>query len=541
MKNVTCRKLLIDRSKAPEKLGTLKDISLFGRFEFPTSGPNNRGRTAHSLAGIGKELKKNQQQLQSIANPTRPIAGATGASTSEEIPVLQETAGTRQSGSHEVYSVRFVQHEMEHQRNSDSSEIVGTDQDKLNLLKPGFALKIGGAERTVFSLQQKEVMIEFYNRQANYGIRADPLDCISAMRERGLEPLKESQIKSWWSTYHQKRKREMESMAGDIQNGRRTLPARNANQPDPSSASGLTRSTGSSLPSSTPSSYPASTSTGAPTVPAPPSTSLPVSLNTSSTPVFAVTIAPTAPSPALAPAAAPPATPSLSVRPSTISASNTTPVMTPSETGTDVGCGITEWLFPSIVSQSTVDGRNGSNACSFIALCFGSIYRQSSLPTPAVGQPLNRQWEAAVIEAIRTGNDFHDELFGGEGIDVAVEDAVSAIGDHCHISGIVQEYNVFGADPLNQSAAVINLILQQKQSLHVLVVNDKTMIIIVDSNETLIFFDSHIHGHHGALVARSDPNQGHQAQKFSNWVNDMLRKSHGVGLAICSLTTVGYF
>ena len=135
------------------------------------------------------------------------MAGATGAATSEEIPVLQETAGTRQSASHEVYSVRFVQHEMEHQRNSDSSEIVGTDQDKLNLLKPGFALKIGGAKRTVFSLQQKEVMIEFYNSQANYGIRVDPLDCISAMRERGLEPLKESQIKSWWSTYNQKRKR----------------------------------------------------------------------------------------------------------------------------------------------------------------------------------------------------------------------------------------------------------------------------------------------------------------------------------------------
>ena len=96
---------------------------------------------------------------------------------------------------------------MEHQRNSDSSEIVSTDQDKLNLLKPGFALKIGGAKRTVFSLQQKEVMIEFYNSQANYGIRVDPLDCISAMRERGLEPLKESQIKSWWSTYNQKRKR----------------------------------------------------------------------------------------------------------------------------------------------------------------------------------------------------------------------------------------------------------------------------------------------------------------------------------------------
>ena len=39
MKNVSCRKLEIDRSKAPKKVGTLKDISLFGNYSFPTSGP----------------------------------------------------------------------------------------------------------------------------------------------------------------------------------------------------------------------------------------------------------------------------------------------------------------------------------------------------------------------------------------------------------------------------------------------------------------------------------------------------------------------
>ena len=57
MKNVTCRKLPIDRIKAAQKLGALKDISLFGSFEFPSS--SNSGRlVAHSLAGIGKEFKK---------------------------------------------------------------------------------------------------------------------------------------------------------------------------------------------------------------------------------------------------------------------------------------------------------------------------------------------------------------------------------------------------------------------------------------------------------------------------------------------------
>ena len=61
-------------------------------------------------------------------------------------------------------------------------------------------------------------MIELYNRQANHDICADPTKCIIAMRKRGIEALKESQIKSCWSTYHEKRKREMERMEADVQN-----------------------------------------------------------------------------------------------------------------------------------------------------------------------------------------------------------------------------------------------------------------------------------------------------------------------------------
>ena len=524
MKNVTCRKLVIDRSKAPEKLGTFKDISLFGSYEFPTSGPNTGGVIARSLAGIGKESKKTEQQLKSLANRRSPIAGATGAVTSEEIPNLQGTPGTCRggNGSQEVYSVRFVQHEMEQEQSSDSSEIVGNDQLKENLLKPGFALKSGGAKRTVFSLQQKEVMIEFYNRQANYGIRADPVECISAMRERGLEPLKESQIKSWWSTYHQKRKREMESMAADIQNLHRAPPTGNANLLAPAS-----RQTNPSGSATAPSSYPASATSPIPTA------------AVLTAPVPAFNSAPSSVSPPTHTIPAPAPTTGSPLGPNCLSAPAPAPLTTP-VTGTYVGCGISEWLFPANVSQSTIDGRNGSNACTFIALFFGYIYYQSSLQTPPVGQPLTPQWEAAAIEAIRTGNDIHDELFGGEGINVAVDDAIDAAGDHCHVRGILHEYNVFGANPLDQFAAVIDLIIQQKQSCHLLMANDKTMMIIVDSSGNIIFVDSHIHGRNGALVARSDGCSGNQAQSFSAWVDQMLTKNYGVGLSICSLTTVSY-
>ena len=54
MNDVRCRKLVIDRSKAPGKVGTFKDISLFGNFKFPNDGPYQGGITAKSIAGYGK-------------------------------------------------------------------------------------------------------------------------------------------------------------------------------------------------------------------------------------------------------------------------------------------------------------------------------------------------------------------------------------------------------------------------------------------------------------------------------------------------------
>jgi len=73
MKNVRCRKLLIDRSKAPGKVGTLKDISLFGNFKFPSDGPYKGGIIAQSLAGFGKVLSKTKAQVQTISLRSVPI------------------------------------------------------------------------------------------------------------------------------------------------------------------------------------------------------------------------------------------------------------------------------------------------------------------------------------------------------------------------------------------------------------------------------------------------------------------------------------
>lgn len=57
-------------------------------------------------------------------------------------------------------------------------------------------------------------MIAFYDEQKTSQIRdvIDPVDVIEAMRAAGVPELKESQIKSWWSTYHCKQKQLAEDM-----------------------------------------------------------------------------------------------------------------------------------------------------------------------------------------------------------------------------------------------------------------------------------------------------------------------------------------
>jgi len=192
-------------------VGTLKDISLYGNFQFPTSGQYSGGLIARSIAGVGKELKKTKGQVQALASRSRPIAGSTGATTTEELCV---TATDRRNPSGMPYCIRFIQHAPDPV--IEATMVPAEEGLTRQIAESGYALKTGGTKRVTFTLAQKQVMIEFYNRQANEGIRADPADCIAAMRERRLAVLKESQIRSWWSSYHQKQKRENERLAPNL-------------------------------------------------------------------------------------------------------------------------------------------------------------------------------------------------------------------------------------------------------------------------------------------------------------------------------------
>ncbi|CAH3119243.1 unnamed protein product [Pocillopora meandrina] len=216
MKNMSCLKLNINRSKAPKKMGTLKDISLFGSFAFPMDGEYASGLVAQSLAGVGKMVKKTKVQVKKLASRESCLAGATGSSISSELPEPLERQSAVSIQPQDVYTIRFINHAPE--------TVLAPTLD--NVPRPssfpsppsGFALKKNSGKKTVFSLAQKEIMMLFYNRQATGGMRADPKDVIACMRERGVEVLKEQQIRSWWSMYHQKRKRSLNALTNDACN-----------------------------------------------------------------------------------------------------------------------------------------------------------------------------------------------------------------------------------------------------------------------------------------------------------------------------------
>ena len=552
MKNTIC-KLVIDRSKAT-KVGTLKDISLFGNFTFPTEGEFVNGLQLRPLAVVGNIVSKTMAQISPLTGRRSPIAGATGASTSGDQPAAEPVECTTPFPAlrNEGYAIRFIHHAPKHAAVSSLLPIVA-DQYLLQRLQTGYALKHGPGKRTLFTQAQKDIMIEFYNRQAVNRIRAEPRDVIKAMQDASLEVLTATQLRSWWSTYHRKNRDEIASSLPAANVSSRTPPA-----PVPVSTSSATmqsRVPPASMPSSAP---PATVPSHVPSATTPfnaaPAT---VPFSTSPATVLSSAIpatthmsfnAPAAPVPLSTPPAtlqstAPPANmpssaqcsmmPSSTALPTSM-ASSAPPATVQSSLLSGVGLSSTtclstvvpaampqvavmghtsqlsgaviEWLFPENFSQSTIQGRNGSNACAFISLYFGQV-ASKGLPLRQ-GLALDVQWKDTLMEAMTRGNDLHDELFDHKGINLTVDEAVEMAGEDCGVFCLGQQKDLFGGTAVAKQllAEFLNELSGRGQRSCLLFFSSgRTMLLFIDSSGHLYFVDSHSHRDCGALIASAPP------------------------------------
>ncbi|KAJ7380568.1 hypothetical protein OS493_009035 [Desmophyllum pertusum] len=89
-----------------------------------------------------------------------------------------------------------------------------------------------------------------------------------------------------------------------------------------------------------------------------------------------------------------------------------------------------------------MSGRNGSNACTFIALCFGKIFIHQNLCLP-VNLDLS-PWIVGLHDAIVEGNAAHDLLFENEAINLSIQEAVQMAGNEFGVQDLEQQFDFFG-------------------------------------------------------------------------------------------------
>ena len=100
------------------------------------------------------------------------------------------------------------------------------------------------------------------------------------------------------------------------------------------------------------------------------------------------------------------------------------------------GFSATEFLFPSSISQSSLGGRNGSNACTLIAFFVGNYFLKNMLP--AINSiVLPKEWSLAVVNCINDGNTPYDVVFEGQAINLDVEDAFQNFAEELQLGTVM--------------------------------------------------------------------------------------------------------
>ena len=95
---------------------------------------------------------------------------------------------------------------------------------------------------------------------------------------------------------------------------------------------------------------------------------------------------------------------------------------------TKVSSSLCQFSFPITIAQSTMGRRQGSNACTIIAVRFGAYSVQYKLDVSLLWEQLPQLWASSFISAICDGNDMYDEVCGDTAVYLDVEDVVQSVG-----------------------------------------------------------------------------------------------------------------
>ena len=189
---------------------------------------------------------------------------------------------------------------------------------------------------------------------------------------------------------------------------------------------------------------------------------------------------------------------------------------------------MSRWLFAGAISQSTLDGRCGSNACTIISLIFGKAFLTLNLPFPSDG-PLNELWFELFVKCIRLGNRVYDNTQGASARNLAPEEAAQALHDQD-----LTPVSLQAALPvrLSDSHAPTRLGYQLARMADrrvgaLFVYNGKTVSILSSGDGCIFVADSHLHGRNGAVFLKAHISRSVEVLQSLESLLDMDEGSFG--------------
>ena len=168
----------------------------------------------------------------------------------------------------------------------------------------------------------------------------------------------------------------------------------------------------------------------------------------------------------------------------------------------------TIWNFPFCVSQSTINGRMGSNACTLISLLLAKAYLMNEATLQLdKDQPLSGQWNTVIVSCILGGNSVYDSCIS-HGRFLSVLEAVPFVACSIGEVSLNEELTVCFAreDHASQESALSSQITSyfefNDHAAALVIVNGKTITFVKQEN-AIILLDTHANFEHnnGAMVS----------------------------------------
>lgn len=175
-------------------------------------------------------------------------------------------------------------------------------------------------------------------------------------------------------------------------------------------------------------------------------------------------------------------------------------------------CDTFSWKFPVEISQSTLDGRNGSSACSVIALIFAHQVWHGRLNlqrTPSLS-PL---WVMLLCSSIKVGNCLYDccrkslpQRFLSASEAATVAEQCVSVTVHSPLAVRVRDDHA----PTTLVYQLSALCDGTQGNAALLMANEKTVLFLVLAGQSIALVDTHRHGAYGAEILLGRQRKLHQ-------------------------------